>query len=234
MDRRKDSQKSDCCSRKDCQYRGGINFVINIINKSNLTLYITVRQLVFATNNSHKLEEIRRILGESFAVMSLKEIGCHDDIPENENTLQGNAIAKARWVKERYGYDCFADDTGLEVDALDGAPGVHSARYAPGEGHDSEANMRLLLRNMEGKTDRTARFRTVIALIEGDTLTTFEGVCEGTIAVSPAGEGGFGYDPVFVPEGDSRTFAQLSADEKNAISHRGRATVKLINHLHDV
>lgn len=193
-----------------------------------------MRQLVFATNNSHKLEEIRRILGESFAVMSLKEIGCHDDIPENENTLQGNAIAKARWVKERYGYDCFADDTGLEVDALEGAPGVHSARYAPGEGHDSEANMRLLLRNMEGKTDRTARFRTVIALIEGDTLTTFEGVCEGTIAVSPAGEGGFGYDPVFVPEGDSRTFAQLSADEKNAISHRGRATVKLINHLHDV
>lgn len=190
-----------------------------------------MRQLVFATNNSHKLGEIRRILGESFAVMSLSDIGCHDDIPENENTLQGNAIAKARWVKEKYGYDCFADDTGLEVDALDGAPGVHSARYAPGEEHDSLANMQLLLKNMTDKEQRTARFKTVIALIEGDNVTTFEGVCEGNIAKSAAGDGGFGYDPVFVPEGYDRTFAQLSADEKNAISHRGRATQKLIKYL---
>ncbi|MDE7154620.1 MAG: non-canonical purine NTP diphosphatase [Muribaculaceae bacterium] len=193
-----------------------------------------MRQLVFATNNSHKLEEIRRILGESFAVMSLADINCHDDIPENEPTLEGNAIAKARWVKEHYGYDCFADDTGLEVDALDGAPGVHSARYAPGEGHDSAANMKLLLKNMEDKSDRKARFRTVIALTEGDRIKTFEGVCEGAITTSPAGNGGFGYDPVFVPEGDDRTFAQLSADEKNAVSHRGRATVKLINYLRNV
>lgn len=190
-----------------------------------------MKQLVFATNNSHKLEEIRRILGESFAVLSLHDIGCDDDIPENEATLKGNAIAKARWVKEKYGYDCFADDTGLEVDALDGAPGVHSARYAPGVGHDSEANMKLLLKNLEGQKNRKARFKTVIALIEGDRLTTFEGICEGLIAESPAGNGGFGYDPVFLPEGYSRTFAELSADEKNEISHRGRATVKLINHL---
>lgn len=193
-----------------------------------------MRQLVFATNNSHKLEEIRRILGESFAVLSLDDIGCHDDIPENEPTLEGNAIAKARWVREKYGYDCFADDTGLEVDSLDGAPGVHSARYAPGEGHDSAANTALLLKNLTGKTDRKARFRTVIALTEGDRVLTFEGVCEGAISESPAGNGGFGYDPVFVPEGESRTFAQLSADEKNSISHRGRATVKLINYLRNV
>lgn len=193
-----------------------------------------MKKLVFATNNSHKLEEIRRILGESFTVMSLRDIGCFDDIPENEPTIQGNAIAKAQWVKEKYGYDCFADDTGLEVDVLGGEPGVHSARYAPGQGHDSLANMNLLLRNLEGKQNRNARFRTVIALAQGDELLTFEGICPGHITLRPAGDSGFGYDPVFIPEGDTRTFAQLSADEKNAVSHRGRATLKLINHLKNV
>ena len=190
-----------------------------------------MKKLVFATNNSHKLEEIRRILGESFTVMCLRDIGCFDDIPENEPTIQGNAIAKAQWVKEKYGYDCFADDTGLEVDALGGEPGVHSARYAPGQGHASLANMNLLLRNLEGKQNRNARFRTVIALAQGNEILTFEGICPGHITLQPAGDSGFGYDPIFIPEGDSRTFAQLSPDEKNAVSHRGRATIKLINHL---
>ena len=190
-----------------------------------------MRKLVFATNNAHKLDEIRRMAGDSFEILSLGDIGCHDDIPENEPTLEGNALAKARYIHERYGCDCFADDTGLEVDALGGAPGVHSARYAPGEGHDSEANMRLLLKNLEGVTCRTARFRTVIALIEGDTETVMDGTVNGNITLEPAGTDGFGYDPVFLPEGSDLTFAQMSAEAKNAISHRGRATSRLLDCL---
>lgn len=188
--------------------------------------------LVFATNNAHKLDEIRRIVGDKFNILSLNDIDCHDDIPENEPTLEGNALVKARWIKNRYGYDCFADDTGLEVDALGGLPGVHSARYAPGDGHDSKANMALLLANMEGKADRKARFRTAIALIQGDKEHLFEGKVEGTITTAPHGKDGFGYDPVFAPlEGDGRTFAQYSPDEKNTISHRGRATAALLDYL---
>lgn len=190
-----------------------------------------MKKLVFATNNAHKLDEIRRMTAGSFEILSLSDIGCHDDIPENEPTLDGNALAKARYIHQRYGCDCFADDTGLEVDALDGAPGVHSARYAPGEGHDSEANMRLLLSNMKGKTDRKARFRTVIALIEGEKETMFDGIVNGIITEAPAGTDGFGYDPVFQPEGSELTFAQMSAEAKNAISHRGRATRQLIDYL---
>lgn len=187
-------------------------------------------QIVFATNNPHKLEEIRAILGDRYEVLGLSDIGCHEDIPETAGTLEGNAIIKARYVKDHYGYDCFADDTGLEVDALGGAPGVMSARYA-GPGHDSKANMELLLKNMEGVADRSARFRTVIAIIEGDRLTTVDGVVGGRITEAPRGEAGFGYDPVFEPENTGRTFAQMDAAEKNAMSHRGRATARLIAHL---
>lgn len=189
-----------------------------------------MKQIVFATNNPHKLEELREILGASFQVLSLKEIGCHEDIPETVDTLEGNAEIKARYVKEHYGYDCFADDTGLEVTALGGAPGVYSARYA-GPGHDSAANVELLMKNMEGVPDRSARFRTVIALIEGDKLSFMTGIVEGTIITERRGNDGFGYDPIFMPDGFDTTFAQMSMHEKNKISHRGRAVEKLKNHL---
>ncbi len=189
-----------------------------------------MKQIVFATNNPHKLEELREILGASFQVLSLKEIGCHEDIPETADTLEGNAEIKARYVKEHYGYDCFADDTGLEVTALGGAPGVYSARYA-GPGHDSAANVELLMKNMEGVPDRSARFRTVIALIEGDKLSFMTGIVEGTIITERRGNDGFGYDPIFMPDGFDTTFAQMSMHEKNKISHRGRAVEKLKNHL---
>lgn len=188
------------------------------------------KEIVFATNNAHKLSEIRRIMGTDWHVMSLAEIGCDADIPETATTLAGNAEIKARYVKEHFGYDCFADDTGLMVDALGGEPGVYSARYA-GPGHDSKANMELLLKNMEGENDRSAHFSTVIALITGDELKMFEGSVYGTITEHPEGTDGFGYDPIFRPDGFDTTFAQMSADEKNAISHRGRATEKLIDYL---
>lgn len=188
------------------------------------------KKIVFATNNRHKLQELRRIAGDSWKILSLEDIGCNDDIPEAADTLEGNAEIKARWVKEKYGYDCFADDTGLIVDALGGAPGVYSARYA-GDGHDSQANMSLLLKNMEGVADRAARFRTVIALVQGNDVHLFEGVVEGSITTSPAGCGGFGYDPVFKPAESDVTFAEMDADAKNAISHRGRATARLMDYL---
>lgn len=188
------------------------------------------RTLVFATNNAHKLGELRGIAGEGWNIVSLAEIGCHDDIPETADTLEGNALIKARWVKERYGYDCFADDTGLMVDALDGAPGVYSARYA-GPGHDSVANMKLLLERMADKDNRNAHFSTVIALVMDGEEHIFEGRVDGTIAREPSGCGGFGYDPVFVPENSGRTFSEMTAEEKNSISHRGRATRKLMEFL---
>ncbi len=188
--------------------------------------------IVFATNNSHKLREVRDIVGNNCEVKSLAEIGCHDDIPETAETLEGNALIKARWVKERYGYDCFADDTGLEVKVLGGAPGVKSARYAAEEGvssdHDSLANMEVLLRNMEGKTDRSACFRTAIALIAGGEEHCFEGRVDGCIIESPRGSAGFGYDPVFVPAGYDKTFAEMSEHQKNSLSHRRRALDRLM------
>jgi XTP/dITP diphosphohydrolase len=191
-----------------------------------------MNDIVFATNNSHKLEELRQIVGEKLNILSLNDIGCHDDIPENEPTLQGNAIAKARWVKDRYGYNCFADDTGLEVDALNGEPGVYSARYA-GPEHDSQANMKLLLKNLAEvpMEQRTAHFTTVIALIIDDETHLFEGRVDGHILTAPDGDGGFGYDPIFQPEGWKNSFAQATSQEKNAISHRGRATRALLNYL---
>ena len=187
-------------------------------------------ELVFATNNAHKLEEVRQILGDRFKVLSLNDINCHEDIPETGDTFQDNALQKARYVKEHYGYDCFADDTGLEVKALDGAPGVHSARYA-GD-HDSEANMTKLLQELEKKSDRSAQFRTVIALILNGQEVLFEGIVTGQIATERHyGDGGFGYDPIFVPDGYSETFSQMSSQGKNLISHRGRAVRKLADYL---
>ena len=185
-------------------------------------------QIVFATNNAHKLREVRDIMGGRCRVLSLSEIGCHDDIPETSDTLEGNAMLKARWIKSRYGFDCFADDTGLEVEALGGEPGVNSARYAAVHGfrdhdHDSRANMALLLKNLEGKDNRKARFRTAIALIIGNDEQCFEGKVEGRITTEPSGTDGFGYDPVFRPEGHDATFAEMTSDEKNTLSHRRRA-----------
>ncbi|MDE7508706.1 MAG: RdgB/HAM1 family non-canonical purine NTP pyrophosphatase [Muribaculaceae bacterium] len=188
------------------------------------------RELVFASNNPHKLSEVRRIVGDRFKILSLAEIGCHDDIPETADTLAGNSLLKARWVKERYGYDCFADDTGLIVEALGGAPGVLSARYAGPECR-AEDNMRRLLSEMEGVSDRRAAFETVITLITGDDVEQFTGRVEGTIATERDGEDGFGYDPVFIAAETGRTFASMDADAKNAISHRGRAMRKLADRL---
>ena len=187
--------------------------------------------IVFATNNAHKLEEIRAILGDRLQILGLAEIGCHDDIPETADTLEGNALIKARWVKERYGFDCFADDTGLEVEALGGGPGVHTARYAYPDRHDPVANTRKLLAELHDKDNRAARFRTVIALIQGTDEHLFEGIVEGHIATEERGTEGFGYDPVFAPEGGEKTFAELGVEAKNCISHRARAVKKLADFL---
>lgn len=188
-------------------------------------------KLVFATNNAHKLEEIRAMLGTDIEILSLADIDCHDDIPETADTLQGNALIKARWVKERYGFDCFADDTGLEVSALGGAPGVHTARYAYPDRHDPEANTQKLLEALKNKNDRSARFRTVIALIYNGEEHLFEGIVNGQIASEKRGTEGFGYDPVFSPEDTGRTFAELGVEVKNRISHRARAVQKLVDFL---
>ncbi len=186
-----------------------------------------MKQIVFATGNANKLRELRQILGESYDVKGLADIGCHDDIPETADTFEGNALLKAQWVKQRYGYDCIAEDAGLEVDALGGEPGVYSARYA-GEEHDGTANNALLLERMKGVGNRTARFRTALVLLRGvDEVHLFEGKVEGDIIDAPRGDGGFGYDPLFVPKGWSKTFAEAGADEKNAISHRGQAVAAL-------
>ncbi|MDE7466058.1 MAG: non-canonical purine NTP diphosphatase [Muribaculaceae bacterium] len=189
-----------------------------------------MKRLVFATNNAHKLEEARKILGDRLEIVSLEEIGCNDDIPETAPTLEGNALIKARWIHDRYGLDCFADDTGLMVDALNGAPGVMSARYA-GPGHDSAANMKKLLSEMEDKEDRRAHFSTAVALILDDQEYVFEGRVDGVISRTPAGTQGFGYDPVFIPNESGISFAEMDADAKNAISHRGRAMQKLADFL---
>ena len=187
-------------------------------------------KIVFATNNAHKLREVQQTVGDKFEIVSLRECGVVEDIPENEPTLEGNALAKARYIYSRTGLSCFADDTGLEVDALGGEPGVRSARYAT-DGHDDEANKRLLLERMEGKENRGAQFRTAMALILDGEEYLFEGVVRGEILTQECGNGGFGYDPLFAPEGRSESFAEMSAEEKNAISHRGRAVRKLAEYL---
>ena len=195
---------------------------------------MTKRKLIFVTNNPHKLEEIRKIVGERIEIYSLKEINCLEEIPETADTIRDNAIMKAQYVAEKYGVDCFADDTGLEVSALGGALGVHTARYASAEGHDTIGNMQLLLQNLEGETDRSAQFVTYIALIIKGEIRTFEGVCKGTILTQMQGNEGFGYDPIFQPEGFEETFAQMTSEQKNAVSHRGKATRKLIEYLKDL
>ena len=188
--------------------------------------------LIFATNNPHKLDEVKQKLNGAFLIQTLQDIGCVDDLPETSDTLEGNALQKARYLHEKYGCNCFADDTGLEVEALNNAPGVYSARYA-GEAKNSEANMDKLLRELSGQSNRKARFRTVIALILDDKEYLFEGVATGTILEERQGDKGFGYDPLFLPDGYAKSFAQLSMDEKNAISHRGRATEKLLTFLNE-
>lgn len=186
-----------------------------------------MQSIVFATGNANKVQEANIALGEAFQIISLKDIGCEEELPEDHPTLEGNALQKARYVYEHYNTPCFSEDTGLEVEALAGAPGVFSARFA-GPGRDSEANMSLLLEKLQGNDNRRARFRTVIALILDDgTEHLFEGIVEGRIAGQKSGGQGFGYDPVFIPEGHNRSFAEMSMREKNEISHRARAIAKL-------
>jgi XTP/dITP diphosphohydrolase len=186
--------------------------------------------LVFATNNKHKLEELQSILGNKIKLLSLKDINCHEEIPEEQPTLEGNAKQKSTYVFERYGYSCFADDTGLEIEALDGEPGVYSARYA-GEEKSAEANMEKVLKKLAKIKNRNARFRTVISLIIDGEEKQFEGIVEGEIIQNKRGGSGFGYDPIFQPKGFKETFAEMNLEDKNKISHRGRAVKELIQYL---
>ena len=188
--------------------------------------YDTSMKIIFATNNAHKLSEVQAVLGPDFELVTPRSVGITEEIPEQQDTIAGNASQKARYVHDRTGCDCFADDTGLEVEALGGAPGVHSARYAT-DGHDFAANNRLLLKNLEGAENRRARFRTVISLLQGGEEHLFEGIVEGRIIDREAGHEGFGYDPLFVPDGYTKTFAEMTTEEKNAVSHRARAVRKL-------
>ena len=187
-------------------------------------------KIVFATHNQNKLKEVQKLVPSTIELLSLSDIGCTEEILETANTLEGNAKLKANYVAKTYGYDCFADDTGLEVNALDGAPGVYSARYA-GESVNAEANMQKLLTNLNGKTDRTAQFRTVIALNIYEKQHLFEGICKGIILNTKQGEKGFGYDPIFKPLAYDISFAEMDMEEKGNISHRGRAITKLISFL---
>lgn len=190
-------------------------------------------KLVFATNNLHKIREIQSILPAEIQIVGLSEIGCEEDIPETADTIEGNAILKAKYVKEKYGYNAFADDTGLEISVLNNAPGVYSARYAGEQKNDSD-NVKLLLTNLKNQTDRTARFKTIIALCIDNECFTFEGVINGTITQSEKGENGFGYDPIFQPENSTLTFAQMTSEQKNKISHRKKATEKLVEFLNNL
>lgn len=193
-----------------------------------------MKKIVVATNNAHKLTEIRAIIGNEIELLTLADINCFDDIPETADTLEGNALQKARYIYEKYGCDCFADDTGLEVTALGGSPGVHTARYAYADRHDPKANTEKLLRELEGVEDRSAQFRTVVALILNGEEHLFEGIVRGTIPTEERGTEGFGYDPVFAPEELGRTFAEVGPDVKNEVSHRARAVKKLAEFLKTV
>lgn len=190
-------------------------------------------ELVFATNNQHKLKELQAILGDKIRLLSLKDIGCFEEIPEEQPSLEGNARQKALYVFEKYGYPCFADDTGLEIYALNGDPGVYSARFA-GPEKDANSNMEKVLGRLEKINNRKARFRTVIALITGDQEELFEGIVEGEIITEKRGDSGFGYDPIFLPDGFDKTFAEMELADKNTISHRGRAVQKLIIYLKQI
>jgi len=190
-------------------------------------------QLVFATNNLNKLNEVKSLIPKEIKLLSLSDIGCFEDIPETQSTIEGNAIQKAEYIKTNYGYDCFADDTGLEVSALNGEPGVYSARYA-GEQRNANDNMNKILKALENKNDRKAQFKTVIALHLNNKLEVFTGICEGEITKSKQGENGFGYDPIFKPLGYNQTFAEMEFALKNSISHRGKAVNKLITFLNSI
>lgn len=190
-------------------------------------------QLVFASNNKNKIKEIQQLLPASIEILSLETIGCHEEIPETADTIEGNAILKANYVTQKYGYDCFADDTGLEVAALNGEPGVYSARYA-GEQRNAEDNMNLLLNNLTNQTNRTAQFKTVIALNLKGKQELFTGIAKGQITTEKSGNQGFGYDPIFQPEGFEETFADIALETKNQISHRGKATQLLISFLNEI
>lgn len=189
-------------------------------------------KLVFATNNQNKVKEVQSLIPDNITLLSLKDINCEEDIPETQPTIEGNAIQKAQYVKEHYGYDCFADDTGLEVQALNGEPGVFSARYA-GPQRNADDNMNKLLENLASNEDRSAHFKTVIALILNGEQNTFTGICEGTIIEEKRGDKGFGYDPIFMAEGFTETFAQISLEEKNRVGHRGKAVNQLIKFLNN-
>ena len=189
--------------------------------------------LVFATNNPHKAKEVEQILGGQYQVKTLKDIGCLEDIEETADTLEGNALIKAQYVKNNYGFDCFSEDTGLFVNALNGDPGVHTARYA-GEARNADDNINLLLKNLADKTDRSARFITIITIIMGEKEIHLEGICPGRIAQERSGTGGFGYDPVFIPDGYDLTFAELGEEIKNKISHRALATKQLVSYLQSI
>ncbi|MEY8847704.1 non-canonical purine NTP diphosphatase [Psychroserpens sp. XS_ASV72] len=190
-------------------------------------------EIVFATNNPNKLREVQSLVPKYITLLSLKDIGCNDDIPETQPTIEGNAIQKAEYIKTNYGYDCFADDTGLEVQALNNEPGVYSARYA-GPQRDANDNMDLLLKNLEAQSDRTAQFKTVIALHLNGSLETFTGICKGKITETKSGNQGFGYDPIFQPEGYDQTFAEMSLENKNKIGHRGKAVGLLVDFLSEL
>ncbi len=187
-------------------------------------------KLVFATNNKNKIKEIKQLLDNSIELLSLEDIGCLEDIPETANTIEGNAIQKTQYVYKKYGFNCFADDTGLEIEALNGEPGVYSARYA-GEQKNANDNMDKVLKKLDNINNRNAQFKTVIALIIDGKISCFEGIVKGNITTKKSGSEGFGYDPIFKPESYNITFSEMKLDEKNKISHRGRATQKLINYL---
>ena len=187
-------------------------------------------KLVFATNNLNKLNEVRELIPENIQLLSLKDIDCTEDIPETQSTIEGNAIQKAQYLKDHYGYDCFADDTGLEVDALNGEPGVYSARYG-GAQRDANDNMNLLLENLKDQSNRNAQFKTVIALYLNGEIKTFTGICKGEITKKKQGEQGFGYDPIFKANGYTKTFAEITLEEKNSIGHRGKAVMGLVEYL---
>ncbi|WP_055448500.1 non-canonical purine NTP diphosphatase [Lacinutrix mariniflava] len=190
-------------------------------------------QLVFATNNLNKLKEVQSLIPASIKLLSLKDIGCFEDVPETQNTIKGNAIQKAEYIKEHYGYDCFADDTGLEVEALNNEPGVFSARYA-GPQRDANDNMNLLLTNLKEKPNRNAQFKTVVSLHLNGELKTFTGICKGEITMDKKGNQGFGYDPIFMPKGFTETFAEIDLKLKNEIGHRGKAVLLLVDFLNTI
>lgn len=190
-------------------------------------------QLVFATNNGNKLKEVQALIPSHIKLLSLKDIGCFEDVPETQNTIEGNAIQKAEYIKQHYGYDCFADDTGLEVEALNNEPGVFSARYA-GPKRDANDNMDLLLKNLKDKPNRNAQFKTVIALHLNNKIETFTGICKGEITETKKGDKGFGYDPIFMPNGYAETFAEIDLKLKNEIGHRGKAVSLLVNYLNTI